>query len=116
MPSNSYMVVTLSAGQNDDDLSDGCGQYYAGATSTPFLNIARDGVGLYTATPAASKMRDYMAWSGVGNAVSGQAATDAATAGIWPAGTFLNTLPVTTVDEKLTKVIPVIGDETSIGR
>jgi len=90
MPPDSYLVIHYADGVNDDDISDGCAQFYTGdpVNINRFDNLMDDVV-IYDDT---FTVVDYLAWNyGDSGYVPGIAHNDAVAVGVWQDGLFLNT-------------------------
>ena len=85
-PASTYLVVHFTTGTNDNDFSDGEGDYYAG--SADVFSEAMDECALYTGTPSGSTIIDFMNWSETFSYSPGQAHDYAVPVGIWTDGEF----------------------------
>ncbi len=90
LPSECFLTVYFCAGTDDVDFADGAGAYYYGSAALEFDQM-QDECALYAGAPDASTMVDFVAWDTTGAYAPGSAHDYAAAAGIWTAGTFVDT-------------------------
>jgi len=89
IPSEAYLIIFLGQGVNDQDLSDGYGTYYTGATQAK-LNASMDEVGIYDKGSISSKrIVDFTCWS-VEEYLEGNHYQNAVDAGIWTSGDYFD--------------------------
>ncbi len=111
LPPDAYLVVHFSAGTDDLDFSDGCGEYYTGdAPGVDVFDDDMDECALYSDTGIV----DFISWKrGDSGYIPGTAHDDAVAAGQWTQGDFLNTARIqNSPREKFRSVMP----GSSIGR
>jgi hypothetical protein len=109
-PASTYLVVHFTTGTNDNDFSDGQGHYYAGEAEV--FSETMDECALYTGTPSASTIIDFMNWSESFSYTPGQAHDYAVPADIWPDGDFFTPVDTADIYAQIAWVIP--GE--SVGR
>jgi hypothetical protein len=80
-PESTYLVVHFTTGTNDNDFSDGEGDYYEG--SADVFADSMDECALYAGSPSASTIIDFMNWSESFTYSPGQAYDHALSANIW---------------------------------
>lgn len=89
-PNGTYLVVHFGVGTNDNDFSDGEGDYYTGVAVEVFNN-AMDECASYTGAPSASSIIDFVSWAN-GTYTGGVAHNFAVSAGIWDSGDFFDSV------------------------
>jgi hypothetical protein len=111
LPAGSYLVIHFSAGVNDLDFSDSCGQFFtADAAGADLLDNRMDELALYS--PAG--IVDFVAWNhGNTGYTPATAHGDAVAAARWTAGRFLNTEGIGNAPSAKVRVVAA---GTSIGR
>lgn len=88
-PSVAYLVVHFGTGTNDNDFSDGNGHFYTGDVVEVFNNT-EDECALYSGTPDALAIVDFVSWCSDGSYSGGTAQDYAVSAGIWDFGDYLD--------------------------
>ena len=94
-PPSTYLVVHFTTGTDDNDFSDGEGDYYVGEADVFSENT--DECALHTGPPSETTIIDFMNWSESLGYSPGQAHDYAVSAGIWTDGDYYT--PVDPDDE-----------------
>jgi hypothetical protein len=103
-PSETYLVVHFTTGTDDNDFSDGEGDYYAG--DADIFSETMDECALYTDAPSDTTIIDFMNWSETDAYTPGPAHDFAVSAGIWTDGDFFTPVDTSDIYAQIAWVIP----------
>lgn len=91
-PVGAYLLVHFGTGTNDNDFSDGSGSFYTG-TNVEIFDNTEDEVALYSGTPGASTIIDFVSWCFDGDYNLGPAHDYAVNANIWDHSEYFGVMP-----------------------